>query len=430
MLYDISREELKIRIHHVGGIGGYGPAEILSRLGHVQWIIYDAETKSLKSSNKVRGGFILVNKCIGKKNYLGKFNRMYASSASSMFEGSRSASEYSVINSNGTAQIWGIHTKVTKTYRTKVYSLDWLINIQRVPPIDFLSMDVQGAELDILNGASDSLKSSIIGVVCETEFSPLYEDQPLFSDIQNRLRRDKYRLLKIYNLQNFNSSSYVKELTGSGFLVVGESLFLKDKSFRPNLSKEEIIQFIKLAACAVVFDQLDYALKIIDILVRKKLISLETLSKKTNVSYVKMLKDLYFAKIEIDKKIPPLVYESTNTNDMAEKGYVKDSNIFIEEVINIAEKLKLLFIFLSLSVFRRILSIIGQEWDFYLSYISRIYSKYSLGDLAKMHDRRLFEFRLFLKPSHIDGFLRLILKQQMNHQLTLAVRNYFKGKYS
>lgn len=420
MISDITREELKIRIHHVGGIGGYGPTGILSRLGDVKWIVYDAEAKALKISDKHSGGdTTFVNKCIGKKNYLGKFNVMHAKSASSMLPGAKGAYDYTVINDSGAAQIWGIHTQITKTYTTKVYSMDWLVKNGKIDEIDFLSMDVQGAELDILNGASDALKSTIIGVVTETDFSQLYSDQPLFCDVQNRLNRDNFRLFQIYNLQYFNSKSYVKELAGRGFLAVGESLFLKDKELKTSLSREEIIRSVKLAACAVVFDQLDFALNIVDFLVSNKLVSLESLSTKTNISYVKMLRDLYLAKMKIEKNIPALIYDSTNANDFLKKSRNKQVNVLAEGLSNVIRKLKLILTFW----------VINMVGGVFLSQISKIYEKYGLSDLAQIHERRLFEFQLFSKPSRVDNFLRFVLNQKVNFQPLLERRNYFKGKY-
>jgi hypothetical protein len=36
---EFTREQLLIKIHHIGGIGGYGPTAVLNKLKHVQWII-------------------------------------------------------------------------------------------------------------------------------------------------------------------------------------------------------------------------------------------------------------------------------------------------------------------------------------------------------------------------------------------------------
>ncbi len=53
---------------------------------------------------------------------------------------------------------------------------------------DYLKLDVQGAELDVLRGAAIALRHVTI-LECEVEFVPMYIDQPLFADVDAELRR-------------------------------------------------------------------------------------------------------------------------------------------------------------------------------------------------------------------------------------------------
>ena len=59
--------------------------------------------------------------------------------------------------------------------------------------VDYLKIDVQGAELDILHGSTRRLARAVV-VHTEVEFAPLYSEQPLFSDVDKALREAGYGL--------------------------------------------------------------------------------------------------------------------------------------------------------------------------------------------------------------------------------------------
>ena len=245
----------------------------MNELGHIQWIVYDADEDALAVSNRPKTGqFLLVNKCIAGKNSHVPFHLTADAAASSMFSPALTAADYTLMLSDGSARVWGKHSAVTKVTDVEACTLDSLLDYSTVPPVDFLSMDVQGAELAILEGASDEFdKGQIIGVLCETEFARLYTGQPLFCDIQSFLVRYDFRLCDIYSKQYMNSGLFPHEAQGQGFLTVGESLFLRDIDLRdqgafekihPESAVVNLAQVLKLAAVAVAFDQVDYAVSL------------------------------------------------------------------------------------------------------------------------------------------------------------------------
>lgn len=64
-------------------------------------------------------------------------------------------------------------------------------------PPDFLSIDAQGASLDVVRGAEKSLASGLIGVRCEVEWLRLYREQPLFDDVWRHLRERDFELVRL-----------------------------------------------------------------------------------------------------------------------------------------------------------------------------------------------------------------------------------------
>jgi FkbM family methyltransferase len=69
---------------------------------------------------------------------------------------------------------------------------------------DFIKIDTQGAELDILKGATESLKGCTC-VEVEVEFEEGYVDQPLFNDVNTFLLDQGFYLWKITGIRTLES---------------------------------------------------------------------------------------------------------------------------------------------------------------------------------------------------------------------------------
>lgn len=62
-------------------------------------------------------------------------------------------------------------------------------------PVDFLKLDIQGAELMALEHATKTLEAVSV-LQCEVEFVPLYKNQPLFADVDRFLRSQGFQFLQ------------------------------------------------------------------------------------------------------------------------------------------------------------------------------------------------------------------------------------------
>ena len=75
-------------------------------------------------------------------------------------------------------------TTVVKEHQVETYRLD---DISEVNHADFIKMDVQGSELNVLKNGINLLNTSVIAQI-EVEFVEMYKDQPLFADIDSFMR--------------------------------------------------------------------------------------------------------------------------------------------------------------------------------------------------------------------------------------------------
>lgn len=86
--------------------------------------------------------------------------------------------------------------RVKRVERVDTVSLDELTTRNELPqPIDFLKLDTQGSELEILRSGEATVLDGVLGVGVEVEFRELYREQPRFSEIEQYLRGRGFELM-------------------------------------------------------------------------------------------------------------------------------------------------------------------------------------------------------------------------------------------
>ena len=118
------------------------------------------------------------------------------------------------------------HLNELFTVRTAEIATKRLDDVLPGGPVDFLKLDVQGAELMVLRGASQTLRRTAV-IHCEVSFSRMYVDQALFTDVQQHLAAEGFTLIDL-----FLSGRY-SYLTPSGRmsadrLIWGDAVFFRD----------------------------------------------------------------------------------------------------------------------------------------------------------------------------------------------------------
>lgn len=155
--------------------------------------------------------------------------------------------------------------EIVKELKFPANTVDQLASEGKIAKVDFLKIDVQGAELAILTGGLDFFKSNLIGLEVEVEFSELYVGQPLFADLDTFIR--KHLHLELWDI----SKSYWKYKRGlnqggatKGRLIFGDALYLRPLNTLEKwlmLMNKELAsdKLIALVNCALLYGYVDYA---------------------------------------------------------------------------------------------------------------------------------------------------------------------------
>jgi len=69
-------------------------------------------------------------------------------------------------------------------------------------PADYIKLDVQGAEADVLLGSTRALADTVVMEI-EVEFNALYTGQPLFADVDSLARSRGFQLWRLSNLAHY-----------------------------------------------------------------------------------------------------------------------------------------------------------------------------------------------------------------------------------
>ena len=132
-----------------------------------------------------------------------------------------------------------------------------------VERIDFLKLDVQGAELDVLQGAKELLTSCVLGLRLEVEFAQLYQGQPLFGDVDAYLRQSGFVLFDLSRTR-YRREVTPRDLPTRGQLLWGDAIYLRD--YEHFLDPAQTAPCLQLAVLASALGFHDYAMEIVNVL--------------------------------------------------------------------------------------------------------------------------------------------------------------------
>ncbi len=124
-----------------------------------------------------------------------------------------------------------------------------LDDIDGLPPLDLLKMDVQGAEFDVLQGGTKTLADCMM-IIPEVRFYRMYEDEPMWADVDAEMRAQGFVLHKFMHqksvvLPSSQKSSFNKR-RGSQ-LLDGDAVYIRNLEDTEKLTSRQL-KIMALAA--------------------------------------------------------------------------------------------------------------------------------------------------------------------------------------
>jgi FkbM family methyltransferase len=136
---------------------------------------------------------------------------------------------------------FGEWLEVVERISVKTVTLD---SLEQIRGADFLKLDIQGAELEALMGATELL-STILVIECEVNFVQQYVAQPLFAEIELFLRR---RGFMFHRFSGYGSRLLEDAAVDGDPLQPGnqwlwsDAIFVRDLAQWPSLTNEQLIK--------------------------------------------------------------------------------------------------------------------------------------------------------------------------------------------
>ena len=142
-------------------------------------------------------------------------------------------------------------------------------DMDEIPQIDFLKIDIQGGELAVFQNARQKLRDTI-AIQTEMRFCRIYEDEPLFGEVDIELNNQGFEMHNIFEApRRFRMPhAHVAKTTNHCVKQLLDNDFIYVRGLRA-LDEADALKLKKLAVLADgVFQSFDLALYCIDLLAK------------------------------------------------------------------------------------------------------------------------------------------------------------------
>ncbi len=123
------------------------------------------------------------------------------------------------------------------------------LDLEEIADVDYLKIDVQGAELAVFRGAPRLLAETLV-ICTEVEFVELYKGQPLFADVDAFLRQSGFQFHRFdgFASRAFKPLIYNNDINaGGGQILWSDAIYVRDWMRLDELSADKLLKYAVLA---------------------------------------------------------------------------------------------------------------------------------------------------------------------------------------
>jgi FkbM family methyltransferase len=257
----------KIVLHHVGGRWGNHPFPRLPAFsGDFVEVLYEADADAIaaihQAAKNCPSELIVIPACLADSDGDGTLH-VYVN------PGLTSLRELNCVLNDRYQNTFGVDfdfgkdgARLLQKRKIATHRLDSLIAAEAAPcpPPDFLSLDVQSGEYEVLLGARDALDHNICGLIVEVEFGEMYVGQPRFQDVYDLLDGAGFDFVRFLSIGETSVRAPLG-FRGDGYQDFADALFLRrcDRMPGDDPRRREILT--KLCFFALTFGVVELAIQ-------------------------------------------------------------------------------------------------------------------------------------------------------------------------
>jgi FkbM family methyltransferase len=255
----------KIVLHHVGGRWGNHPFPRLPAFaGDFIEVLFEADTDAIAAIREVRmnrpSELIVIPTCLADCDGNGTLH-VYANPGLTSLREFNRVLERRYQNTFGVDFDFGNDgAQLLQKRKVSTRRLDSLIaaNPAPCPPPDFLSLDVQSGEYEVLLGARNVLDLNICGLIVEVEFGEMYVGQRRFQDVYDLLDGVGFDFVRFLSIGETSVRAPLG-FRGDGYQDFADALFLRRSDRVPRDDAGRCEMLTKLCFFAFTFGVVELA---------------------------------------------------------------------------------------------------------------------------------------------------------------------------